>query len=351
MRDLWIHENDLIVGTHGRSIWILDDISILRQLGCCKSSSAVELIQPATAYRVEQSTWTDTPIPPDEPLGRNPPAGAIIDYFLPANTRGEVALEILDARQQRVSRFTSYDPLKPTAQELARELIPAYWIAEPARLAATPGAHRWIWNLHYPAPETTTRGYPISAVPHATIQEPLGPLALPGEYVVRLTSGGRTVEKPLVIAPDPRVKVPASALAEQFQLASRLSAVLCESSRVVLTAQSERAQVQSLAGDSPQDRVIASFRQKLIDLLGPLSDAQENVDTIYKQVVKADAAPTAAQITASEAQEARLTPLLSRWKQLQAELPAVNKALRAAHLGGIRAELPPPRDRNVADEE
>jgi hypothetical protein len=311
----------------------------------------LELIQPATAYRVEQSTWTDTPIPPDEPLGRNPPAGAIIDYFLPANTRGEVALEILDARQQRVSRFTSNDALKPTAEELARELIPAYWIAEPARLPATPGAHRWIWNLHYPAPETTTRGYPISAVPHATIQEPLGPLALPGEYVVRLTSGGRTLEKPLVIAPDPRVKVPASALAEQFQLASRLSAVLSESSRVVLTAQSERAQVQSLVGDSPQDRVIASFGQRLIDLLGPLSDAQENVDTIYKQVVKADAAPTAAQITASQAEEAKLTPLLLRWKQLQAELPAVNKALRTAHLGGIRAELPAPRDRNVADEE
>jgi photosystem II stability/assembly factor-like uncharacterized protein len=351
MRDLWIHGSDLIVGTHGRSIWILDDISLLRQLGCCASPHSVELIQPSAAYRLEQSTWTDTPIPPDEPLGRNPPAGAIIDYILPANIKGKVTLEILDVRKQLVTRFTSNDPLKPTAEELARELIPAYWIAESASLPATPGAHRWIWDLHYPAPDTTVRGYPISAVPHATRQEPQGPLALPGEYVVRLTAGGRTVEKPLVVAPDPRVKVPASALGEQFQLASRLSGVLSESSRSVLAAQSERAQIQALAGDSPRNTVIVNFKQKLTDLLEPLSEAQENIDTLYKQIVKADAAPTAVQLAASEAEEKKLTPLLSSWKQIQTELPAVNKALRAAHLGQIRAELPPPRDRNVADEE
>jgi len=351
MRDLWIHENDLIVGTHGRSIWILDDISILRQLGCCQSPHDVELIQPAAAYRVQQSTWTDTPIPPDEPLGRNPPDGAIIDYFLPAGIKGPVRLEIFNASRERVGSFTSNDPLKPTADELARELIPGYWIAEPVSLPATPGAHRWIWNLHYPDPDTTTRGYPISAVPHATRQEPLGPLALPGHYAVRLTAGGHTVEKILLIKPDPRVRVPQSILVVQFELASRLAAVLSESSRTVLTAQSERAQLESLAGDSPQDRVIANFRQRLVDLLEPMSEAQEHIDTLYKMVTRGDAAPTAAQIAASDAEEAKLTPLLATWKQLQTELPTVNAALRAAHLGKIRADLPPPRDRNVADEE
>ncbi|MBS0419811.1 MAG: glycoside hydrolase [Proteobacteria bacterium] len=351
MRDLWIHDNDLIVGTHGRSIWILDDISILRQLGCCQPPREVELIQPSTAYRVEQSTWTDTPIQPDEPLGRNPPAGAIIDYVLPANIKGPVELEIRDAQQQRVVRFTSNDPLKPSAEERARELIPAYWLAEPVSLPSIPGAHRWIWNLHYPAPDTTTRGYPISAVPHATTREPQGPLALPGEYMVRLTAGGRTVEKPLLIKADPRVKVSDGALTEQFQLASRLSTLLSESSRAVLTAQSERAQLEALAGDAPKDRVIADFRQRLVALLEPMSEAQEHVDTLYKMVVKGDAAPTAAQTTASNAAEAKLTPLFTTWKQLQTELPALNKALRAAHLGKIRADLPAPRDQNVADEE
>jgi photosystem II stability/assembly factor-like uncharacterized protein len=349
MRDLWIHDNDLIVGTHGRSIWILDNISILRKLGCCQPPREVTLVQPPAAYRVEQSTWTDTPIPPDEPLGRNPPAGAIIDYVLPANIKGQVALEILDGSKQRVTRFTSNDPLEPTKEELERELIPHYWIAEPASLPGTPGAHRWIWNLHYPSPATTTRGYPISAVPHATTREPLGPLALPGQYIVRLTAGGRTVEMPLVIEPDPRVKVPSSALDEQFQLASRLSAVLSESSRTVLTAQSERAQIQSLA--DVKNPAIAGFSQRLGDLVEPLAEAQSNVDTLYKQVVKGDAAPTAALRAASDSEAAKLAPLSARWKQLQTELPAVNKALRAAHRKEIRAELPPPRDQNVADEE
>jgi photosystem II stability/assembly factor-like uncharacterized protein len=349
MRDLWIHDGDLIVGTHGRSIWILDNISILRQLGCCKAPRELELIQPPAAYRVAQNTWTDTPIPPDEPLGRNPPAGAIIDYVLPANLKGPVELEILDAHKQRVTRFASNDPLDPTQEELERELIPRYWIAEPASLPGTPGAHRWIWNLHYPDPDTTTRGYPISAVPHATTQEPRGPLALPGSYVVRLTAGGHTVEKPLVIEPDPRVKVSGSALAEQFQLASHLASLLSESSRSVLTLQSESAQLQAL-GDV-QDRVITDFRQHLVEMKEPLSTAQENVDMLYKQVVRGDAAPTAALIAASEAEEAKLTPLLASWKQLQTGLPKVNEALRATHRKEIRAELPPPRDQNVADEE
>ena len=114
---------------------------------------------------------------------------------------------------------------------------------------------------------------------------------------------------------------------------------------------SERAQLESLAGDSPKDPVIASFRQRLVALLEPLSEAQEHVDTLYKMVVKGDAAPTAAQTVASNAADAKVTPLFATWKQLQAGLPALNKAMRAAHLGKIRADLPPPRDRNVADEE
>jgi hypothetical protein len=159
------------------------------------------------------------------------------------------------------------------------------------------------------------------------------------------------VEKTLLIKPDPRVGVPQSMLVAQFELASRLASVLSESSRAVLTAQSERAQLASLSGDSPKDRVIASFRQRLVDLLEPMSEAQEHLDTLYKMVTKADAAPTAAQIAASDAEEGKLTPLLATWKQLQTELPALNEALRAAHLGKIRGDLPPPRDRNVADEE
>src|SRR5262249_39243883 len=189
MRDLWVHDDDLIVGTHGRSIWILDDISPLRQLAGAALRDAV-LVRPAPAYRIPQSTWTDTPIPPDEALAANPPAGAVIDYFLPRDARSPVTIEILDSKGGLVRRYASNDALEPTQEELARELIPAYWIAPPAAPPATRGLHRWVWNLHYPDPDTTTRGYPISAVPHATSREPQGPMALAGNYLVRLTVDG-----------------------------------------------------------------------------------------------------------------------------------------------------------------
>jgi photosystem II stability/assembly factor-like uncharacterized protein len=350
MRDLWVHEDDLILGTHGRSIWILDDIAVLRELAGTPLRDPV-LVSPPAAYRVAQNTWTDTPIPPDEALGSNPPAGAVIDYYLPQDARGAVKLEILDAKGSLVRRFSSDDLLKPTAEELARELIPAYWIARPTALPAKRGMHRWVWDLHYPDPDTTTRGYPISAVPHATSQEPQGPTALPGTYRIRLTVNGRQLEVPLTLEPDPRVRVPAGALEAQFQLASHLAQVLSASSRTVLTGQAERSQLQALAGNEPKDPVIAAFDKQLTQMLDPLSEAQEQVDTLYKQVVRGDAAPTAAQLLAADSVQAKITPLMEKWQQLQAQLPVLNKALRAAHLGVLHPELPPPHDRNVADEE
>src|SRR5262249_6853338 len=156
-------------------------------------------------------------------LAANPPAGAVIDYFLPQDTKRPVTLEILDANGKLVRRFASDDPVKPTAEERQRELIPAYWIAPPVTLPATAGLHRWIWNLHSPDPDTMTRGYPISAVPHATTREPLGPLALAGTYQIRLTVDGKRLQAPLLVRPDPRVAIPARALEQQFQLAADLA--------------------------------------------------------------------------------------------------------------------------------
>jgi photosystem II stability/assembly factor-like uncharacterized protein len=356
MRDLWIQDTDLIVATHGRSIWILDDISPLRQLAGTPMKD-VELVRPAPVTRVPQSTWTDTPIPPDEPLGENPPAGAVIDYVLPRDYRpvsgrgGPVKLEIFDAKGNLVRRFESDDPLEPKQEQIARELIPSYWIAMPTALPAKRGLHRWIWNLHYPDPVTTTRGYPISAVPHATPQEPQGPLALPGSYQVRLTVDGRRTEAPLSLKLDPRVKEPVSALEAQFQLASSLAGLLTDTSRAILAAQSEHAQLQTLAAKQPAQPFVASYDKRLSEALAPLSEVQSQVETLYKDVVRADAAPTAAQISASEAVQKKALPLLETWNQLQSELPALNKKLRSAGFTPVRPEFPAPRDLNVADEE
>jgi hypothetical protein len=355
MRDLWIQDSDLIVATHGRSIWILDDISPLRQLAGTPLKE-LTLVRPEPVTRVAQSTWTDTPIPPDEPLGENPPAGAIIDYFLPENTGPPragrpVKLEILDAKGNLVRRFASDDPLEPTPEQIARELIPTYWIAMPTHLPAERGLHRWIWDLHYPDPVTTTRGYPISAVPHATPQEPQGPLALPGSYLVRLTVDGHRTEATLSLKPDPRVKEPEGALEAQFQLASSLAELLTNTSRALMASESAQAQLQARATKQPALPFTAAYGKRLSDAISPLKEIQGQVETLYKDVLRGDAAPNAAQISASDAVQKKALPLLGTWNQLQSELPALNRKLRSAGLAPLRPELPAPRDLNVADEE
>ena len=112
-------------------------------------------MKPAEAYRVRRSTYTDTPMPADEPAGENPPDGAVIDYALPASVQGPVSLEILDAGGKVVRRFASDDRLEPTREEMEKQLIPLYWLHMPAALPATAGMHRWVWDLRYTTPIAT----------------------------------------------------------------------------------------------------------------------------------------------------------------------------------------------------
>jgi photosystem II stability/assembly factor-like uncharacterized protein len=365
MRDLLIHDDDLIVATHGRSFWVLDDITRLRQLASAPLRAAV-LFRPAPAYRMRRSTWTDTPIPPDEPLAENPPAGAIIEYFLPRDARGPVRLEVLDDGGNVVRLFASTDAPEPSAEELARELIPEYWLEPPQVLSAEAGTHRWVWDLRYAAPLSTTHGYPISAVPESTPREPLGPLALPGTYRVRLTVDGRRLEEPLTVRPDPRVRLAPGALADQLRLATELAGALTESSRALLKARSEQAQLKSLGAAGAAVPAAHDFQSRLAALLESpekdqgtasagvrplqLPDVQRHLATLYSEVIRADAAPTAAQRDATAATHEALTDVLDGWRKLQADLPDLNGRLRAAGLAPVRADLAPPRDVNVADE-
>jgi hypothetical protein len=325
------------------------------------------LIRPASSYRLLRSTWTDTPIPPDEPLAANPPAGAVIEYYLPRDERGPVMLEVLDGKGELVRRYRSDDPLEPTPEELSRELIPRYWIREPRALPAAAGMHRWVWDLHYPAPVATARGYPISAVPHATPRGPEGPVALPGTYLVRLTVGGHRLEAPLVLTEDPRVKLAAAALEDQFHLATKLADLLSSASSTLLAARSVRQQIAALAPRGAAAQPVRSYDKRLSELLEPakdgpeapaptatarltLTEVQDHINTLYAEVIRADAAPTTAQRAACEAAAAALADLLSAWRQLQSELPTLNSGLRELKLAEIRPELPAARDPNVADE-
>ena len=247
MRDLCIRHDDLIVATHGRSFWILDDISPLRQITDATANADV-LFKPAPAYRVQRSTNPDTPIPPDEPLGQNPPDGAILDYYL-AKPSSEAKIEILDAHGAVVRSFSSTDQPEQTAAQLSQQVIPLYWI-RPFKVPSTEaGMHRWIWDLHYATPLATHYEYPISAVPHDTPRTPQGPLALPGNYTVRLTTSGQTYTASLAVKMDPRVTTPLAGLQQQFDLQVRLASLLTNSTKAVLQARSIREQIKNGGDD------------------------------------------------------------------------------------------------------
>ncbi|HVQ28458.1 MAG TPA: glycoside hydrolase, partial [Vicinamibacteria bacterium] len=188
IRDLVVKDDDLVVGTHGRSFWILDDVAPLRQVDAQTAGLDAALLAPQVAYRVRWNLNPDTPLPPEEPAGRNPPDGAIVDYWLKEQAKVPVVLEILDEGGRLVRRFRSDD--EPEAPLEGRN-IPDFWIRPPQALSAQPGMHRFIWDLHHPAPAVPedSRQYPIAAVVGETPTAPQGPWVLPGTYTVRLTSG------------------------------------------------------------------------------------------------------------------------------------------------------------------
>ena len=368
MRDLWIHDDDLIVATHGRSFWILDDMSLLRQLNPSVASSGEYLFKPAVATQVRRSTYPDTPLPPDEPTAQNPPDGAIIDYFLSQPATDPVTIEILDAQGKLVRRFSSADKPEQSEEELETQQIPLYWIRMPKTLSNDAGMHRWVWDLRYPAPTSVKHQYPISAVPHDTPREPLGPRAVPGDYTLRLTVGGHSSTATLSVRPDPRVKTSPAALQQMFALQTRLATLLTTNSEAVLAARSLQLQLNQLSGKAsgPAAEAIEKFKPKLQALTEAtdaasapldttatsLKTVNTNVSALYAEVDRADAAPTTAQITATAAAEGQSSELMKQWEAFKkTDLPALNQALGAAGLPELSQEPTPDPSSDFDNEE
>ena len=354
MRDLGIHEDDLIVATHGRSFWILDGITPLRQLAEATASSNAHLFKPALVYRVRRSTNPDTPIPPDEPAGQNPPDGAILDYFLAQPASGPVTLEIIDAKGELVRRYSSAEKPEVSLAELEKQIIPLYWIRMPKILSASAGMHRWVWDLHYPSPTVSRHEYPIAAVPYDTPRSPLGPLALPGEYSVRLTVNGHTSTAPLTVKMDPRVNTPPAGIEQQFTLEMRLASGLTGISGAVAEAKSVLDQIHRI-GNQPKGapaESIKALEQKVTTILRgstpevsgappepTLTREGTAVGALYGGVGQADAAPTVAQVKAVADTERDLAAVMKRWEEIkQSDIPALNRQLKKANLVEIRLD-------------
>jgi len=356
VRDLVVHDNDLVIATFGRSFWVLDDVTPLRQMDAHASAADAWLFRPGGAYRVRPGGDQGTPVPMDEALASNPPDGAAADYYLKQKTAGPVQLEILDSEGKLVRRFTSNDELRKTNPKDVE--FPLQWVRDPQPLSAEAGMHRFVWDLRYPLPQSV----------HTTYWGPTGPWAAPGSYIVRLTANGKSSTQPLTVKMDPRVKATQAELMRQFELASRLAARLGEVSSAMQQAGELRKQIEARkkesSGNAELQQALAALEKKIevpaeadsdayFGLFGlavprevnpPLPKVAAALTGMLTIVESADAAPTADAATASEKWEASAQAALARWTALQREeIVSVNAFLQKANLKPLKIEPAPKR--------
>jgi photosystem II stability/assembly factor-like uncharacterized protein len=351
IRDLVVHQDDIVIGTHGRSFWILDNITPLRQLTTDIAASEAHLFAPQLTYRVRRNNNPDTPLPPEIPAGQNPPDGAMLDYWLESQPSA-VTLEILDPSGKLVRRFSSGD--QPAAVDEKELNVPTYWIRLERTLSTEPGMHRFVWDMHYPPPDALEHEYPISAIYRDTPRYPLGAAVVPGEYTVKLTANGKSYSQPLTIRMDPRVKTSQKDLIAQFTLETKISDALHRAFVALTQVRSLRAQLKSLKQSHGPNipSLIEELEKKAADLedteggygavflTGPAGNGLARLDggltNLLSIVDSADAAPTTqAAAMVGEVQRA-LDQQLGHWMEIQTkDIPAVNEGLKRTGLPAI----------------
>jgi photosystem II stability/assembly factor-like uncharacterized protein len=340
VRDITIHDTDVVIATHGRGFWILDDVSALRQLDAKVESASAWLFAPAKAYRVRHPAFTGTPLPKDEPMAPNPPDGAYIDYALKSAASTPVTLEITDAAGAIVRRYSSAD--KPEVHDPKKSDVAPEWIKEKSVLSAAPGMHRFVWPLHYAAADTGGKHDPFAD----------GVWAPPGKYSLVLGVGGERLTRTLDVAADPRVNLPDPAYAEQFALARQIA----NSRASVADAAAEAAKLieqlaarrQGSTGNLARD--IDALTQRTRELAGTRAAANphnawsfppqsvqslrfvdEALDKLGQAVDGADAAPSPDAREGVRNLDPIIVACLRRWEALKTtDIPALNEKLRAA---------------------
>ena len=213
IRDLVIKDDDIVIGTHGRSFWILDNITPLRQVQSATSVHDIVMFKPQKAMRIRWNMNTDTPLPPEEPAGQNPPDGAAIDIALKSDAKTPVVIEIYDQQNKLIRKISSTD----TAYAIPALNIPLYWIRPQQMLSSKAGGQRFLWDMRYESLNEPV-SYPMTAVKNNTAPEPTAPWVMPGSYKIKLTVNGQTIEQPLEIVMDPRVKTSVKDLQRQHDL-------------------------------------------------------------------------------------------------------------------------------------
>jgi len=344
-RDIVIKDNDLVAATHGRGFWILDNITPLRQLDRSKINSL--LFKPQIALRVRDNLNPDTPLPPDEPAGENPPDGAMIDYFLAKDVTGPVTIEIKDSKGQSVRKYSSNDA--PEKYDPKKLRIPEYWIRPLQSVSTKAGMHRFLWDMHCTPVADVEPDFPISATYRNTAPTSTSPWVAPGDYTVVLTVDGKDFAQPLAVAMDPRVKASAADLAEQFQLAWQLYQLrlkVAPIGKMFDDIAEQLAKLKARAAERPDvTQKLEGFAQTLMKLgpphprpgAPPSLFVLESTTRLFNEIEAADAAPTAAVKNATADIQSQVGPAMETWRKLlDVDLPALNQELKQAGFDEIK---------------
>ncbi|HET9794920.1 MAG TPA: hypothetical protein VFS34_10695, partial [Thermoanaerobaculia bacterium] len=343
VRDIDVHGADVVIGTHGRSFWILDDVAPLRDLSPEIARERLHFFAPEPAFRVHPAVFQGTPVPKDEAIGENPPFGATLDYWIGGGVAGPVTLEVRDARGETVRTFSSADPPKPP--DMGKIAVTPDWEADMAPLSAAPGMHRFVWNLH--------------STPHTELSPPdedsreTGLWVPPGRYSLRLTAGGETKERAVEVRRDPRIPASERDLGAQFALSREVEKMRIDLAATERRIAAVRKSVAPLAGKLPgeAERARANLAARL-DALAGTDDMMKlsgggldlasfsGVDAVLTKLAftleSADGAPSEDDRRAVKADRDLVsTVVASADAVLSNELKAFNERLRTAGIPGI----------------
>jgi photosystem II stability/assembly factor-like uncharacterized protein len=290
VRDLAVHGDDLVIATHGRSFWIMDDIAPLRQADARAASSAVWLYKPAAAIRTSPEGFQGTPLPPEIAKADNPPDGAIIDYYLAA-AQDQARLEIVDSVGGLVRQYSSADQA-PAPQRSGA--VADVWITAPPRLTAHAGLNRFVWDLRYAAPGTA------------------GPQVLPGTYQARLTVGGRVYSQSLEVALDPRSGASREDLEKQLDLGLRAARAMQQAADAMAEIGEARMRLppQIVASDPELEQILAG-----------LGKANRDLGAVLEVAKSADRRPPSQAGALFTEASANLATELGKWNAVKGMLP------------------------------
>jgi photosystem II stability/assembly factor-like uncharacterized protein len=350
VNDITVHQDDIVIATYGRALWVLDDVTPLRQMAAVRASTAPAfLFAPAAAWRVRWDNNLDTPLPPEVPAGENPPDGAVIDYYLPGAATGPVTLSIRDAAGRLVREFGDTPPPLDTSMPN----VPMYWFRPPEVLAAGAGMHRFVWDLRYPTPPSLDYGADGDPAPSTSYgliataiagrsprRQPVGSLVLPGTYTVTLTVDGRSFARPLGVKNDPRSEARAGDLEAQLDQERRLTAAIARSHEAVEQTRTIRAALRQTAGmaTSPAAQSFERAAQVAIHRLA----ANRELADVLGSLERADLRPTASTVRAIDEGCARADEALEGYRVLiRKDLVSLNAGLGAAGAPPIAAPALP----------